>query len=141
MDEFLTTYEIEFPYPRKASDWDVSLLGDVLAAMLAQEALHMSSDGEPSVIRLGLAEGLSRHVLSARRARYALLQWVRFTAAIPPSRQPSRRVTPKPEVAGAQEDADTVEEHPGLWSHAASPSPSGPRSAGSPRSISSSGAD
>jgi hypothetical protein len=80
MDEFLTTYEVEFPAPRTPEDWTVTHFEMALAHLLAEESLHMTVDGDELGVRLGWTEGLSRQIhANPRHATYTLLQAVRFT--------------------------------------------------------------
>lgn len=90
MDEFHTVYEVEFPAPRTPADWSVSSFEAVLAHLLAEEALLLRDESGLAGVHLGWTEGVGRELPSARRARYHLVQSVRFDERLSPFEKAER---------------------------------------------------
>lgn len=84
MDEFHTVYEVEFPAPRTPNDWSVSSFEAVLAHLLAEESLLLRDESGLGGVHLGWTEGVGRELASSRRARYHLVQSVRFDEPLDP---------------------------------------------------------
>lgn len=100
MDEFHTVYEVEFPAPRTPEDWSVSSFEAVLAHLLAEEALLLRDEPTVAGVHLGWTEGVGRELASPRRARYHLVQAVRFDDPLAPQEKVTRLKTYLAEALG-----------------------------------------